>query len=67
MFLRSRMDSRGYIPLETIASFNRIRSMTTLLSDIILACKTSSILKYKEKKVKSRHEWRTWILQSMVM
>lgn len=49
IFLRRKMDPQGYIPLNVIANFNRVRSLSLNERLIVDACKSSQILELKSK------------------
>lgn len=44
LFLRRKMDKDGYLPITLIASFHRVRSLTTDLSKVIEAIESSEEL-----------------------
>ncbi|KAF1814335.1 hypothetical protein P152DRAFT_268042 [Eremomyces bilateralis CBS 781.70] len=67
MFLRKHMDSRGYVPLTVIADFNRLKSLTSDMELIKLACFQSRTIEYRlaaEGKdiLRPRHGWEQWVL-----
>ena len=47
MYLRRRMDSQGFVPLDFIAAFNRIKSLTTDLELLKLVCQQSGHVQYR--------------------
>jgi len=66
IFLRGQMDSKGYVELQRIASFNRVRMLTQNVDDVTAAARNSSVLKVKGGKVRKRKEWWKWVLPPMV-
>lgn len=64
MFLRTCMDQEGWVQIEMIGRFNRIKSLTT---DIQLVCemmKMSGLLEVDESRMLVRRggDWADWIL-----
>lgn len=58
------MDSEGWVKIETIANFNRIKSLS---QDVDLICDTLTLSALLEvdvtrKLVRNRHDWKTWLL-----
>ena len=61
-YLRSLMDERGYVSLQTMRSFNKLRQMTGGdIEELVQAAVTSPLLKVKKGSVKLRKEWSKWI------
>ncbi|KAK4685331.1 la-related protein 1, partial [Tremellales sp. Uapishka_1] len=62
-FLRQQMDSEGWIEISTIASFNRVKSLTpdpALVKEVMLL---SSLLEVRDEKVRlSGPDSRKWVL-----
>lgn len=63
LFLRQRMDSRGWIPVSLLASFNRVRQLTLdpqLVRDVLAL---SSIVELRDDCVRmGGGEWRRFVL-----
>ncbi|KAI0827093.1 hypothetical protein BC628DRAFT_1318915 [Trametes gibbosa] len=60
-FLRQQMDSLGWIPIGLIASFNRVRSLTTdsqLVTDVLTL---SSLVEVRDGYVRM-HQWQQYVL-----
>ncbi|KAI0635318.1 hypothetical protein C8Q77DRAFT_697325 [Trametes polyzona] len=60
-FLRQQMDNRGWIPIPIIASFNRVRKLTTdtqLVTDVLTL---SSLVEVRDGHVRV-HQWQQYIL-----
>ncbi|GLB39278.1 hypothetical protein LshimejAT787_0604400 [Lyophyllum shimeji] len=60
-FLRQRMDSRGWVPISLIASFNRVRQLTMdtqLVRDVLLL---SSVVQVKDEWVRMV-SWQQFVL-----
>ncbi|KAI9486623.1 MAG: hypothetical protein EXX96DRAFT_48375 [Benjaminiella poitrasii] len=70
LFLRSQMDTEGYVPLSLIAGFNRVRGLTNDMTLVRAALELSQILEVKKKEVKEegsellrkKEGWKTWVL-----
>nr|PNR50940.1 hypothetical protein PHYPA_010126 [Physcomitrium patens] len=62
IFLRSKMDSDGFIPINVIANFNRVRQLTEDASLILDALQNSSLVEVKGDKLRKRDDWATWLL-----
>ncbi|KAI0336795.1 hypothetical protein GY45DRAFT_1377368 [Cubamyces sp. BRFM 1775] len=60
-YLRQQMDSRGWIPISLIASFNRVQKLTTdpqLVTDVLVL---SSLVEVRDGYVRT-HQWRQYVL-----
>lgn len=64
LYLRSQMDTEGYVPLTLIAGFNRVQGLTSDMSLVRASLELSKILEYiKEKDILRKKEgWETWVL-----
>ncbi|KAI8647368.1 hypothetical protein BD408DRAFT_378675 [Parasitella parasitica] len=65
IFLRSQMDTDGYVPITLIAGFNRVRGLTTDMSLVRTSLELSKILQVKQDSgdlVRKREGWETWVL-----
>ena len=61
-YLRSLMNARGYVSLQTMRSFNKLRQMTGGDRDeLVQAAATSHTLKVKRGAVKLRRDWSKWM------
>ena len=65
MYLRSHMDSQGFVFLELLAQFNRIKQLTSDMELIRLACHHSQIIEYVNidgiDRVRARDGWQQWV------
>lgn len=64
-FLRSHMDSKGYLDLEVVANFNRLKGYD--MEMIKLGCYESSEIDLKvdadgKYKIRKSHGWKQWVL-----
>ena len=68
VFLRSKMDAEGWIPLPVIAGFNRIRMMTPEPSMVLEAIRGSLIVEIAEVggadgfRVRKMTDWKAWVV-----
>ncbi|GAX78278.1 hypothetical protein CEUSTIGMA_g5720.t1 [Chlamydomonas eustigma] len=64
IFLRSKMDEQGWIPLAIIANFNRVRMLTPNMMLIVEALKESTLVEVAPDSayVRAKGTWETWIL-----
>ncbi|CAL1709066.1 unnamed protein product [Somion occarium] len=60
-FLRQRMDSRGWISISLIASFNRVKQLTADVQLVRDVLSLSSLVEVRDNNVRI-HEWRRYIL-----
>ncbi len=61
-FLRRAMDPRsGYLPIELLATFKRLRAITTDLELIVDVLKADPNLQVHENSVRKR-DWQMWVL-----
>lgn len=67
LFLRRQMDSQGFVPLEFIAGFNRIKHLSTDLDLIKYVCQQSNAVEYRtgedgQDRLRRRENWQQWVL-----
>ncbi|KAK3912719.1 La-related protein 1 [Frankliniella fusca] len=66
-FLRRKMDSEGYLPVTLIASFHRLQALTTDLSMILAAVRSSDKLElFNGFKVRTKEDPLRWPLPDAV-
>ncbi|PSR99561.1 La-related protein like [Actinidia chinensis var. chinensis] len=71
-FLRSKMDHEGWVPIDLIAGFPRVREMTMNIELILNSLRASSIVELKCiqecnkecNKLRRRNDWRRWVCRS---
>ena len=62
-YLRSHMDPQeGWLPIQLLANFNRLRSLTTDVGLIAEALHYSPELEAIDGRVRKRHDWQRWLL-----
>ncbi|KAI8989273.1 hypothetical protein BDB01DRAFT_756597 [Pilobolus umbonatus] len=62
LFLRSQMDTKGYVPISLIAGFNRVKGLTTDVSLIASSLESSQLLEVEGDLVRKKENWETWVL-----
>ncbi|CAO2650314.1 Nn.00g016060.m01.CDS01 [Neocucurbitaria sp. VM-36] len=67
MYLRRHMDSQGFVSLDFIAGFNRIKHLSTDLELVRLVCQQSSVIEYRtsedgQDRLRRRDGWEQWVL-----
>jgi len=67
MYLRRRMDSQGFVPLDFIAAFNRIKHLSVDIELIKLVCQQSSVVQYRtgedgQHRLRRKEGWEQWVL-----
>ncbi|OWM74962.1 la-related protein 1C-like [Punica granatum] len=60
-FLKSNMDSEGWVPISLIAGFPRVKTMTTDAQLILNCLKASTLVEVQDEKVRRRNEWMKWV------
>jgi la-related protein 1 len=68
MYLRSHMDSQGWVPLSVIAGFNRIKTLTEDMSLIRHVCLMSRNIEFRPgddgtDRLRKLEKWEQWILE----
>ena len=56
------MDDQGYVSLETLARFNRVRSLSQDIDFIFECIKSSSMLEIKQNLVRRIDGWKKWVM-----
>ena len=67
MYLRRHMDSQGFVSLDFIAAFNRIKQLTTDIELLKLVCQQSSHVQYRtgedgRDRLRRCEGWEQWVL-----
>ncbi|KAL1343967.1 hypothetical protein HN51_017883 [Arachis hypogaea] len=60
-FLRSNMDDQGFVPIRLVASFRRVKSLTSNVELIIDSLRISTIIEVKGDKLRRRKDWMKWL------
>ncbi|KAL9312580.1 hypothetical protein ACSQ67_018032 [Phaseolus vulgaris] len=56
-YLRSNMDEQGWVPITLIASFPRVRSLTSNIKLILESLRASTVVEVQGDKLRRRSEW----------
>ncbi|RII08263.1 hypothetical protein CUC08_Gglean007672 [Alternaria sp. MG1] len=67
MYLRRHMDSQGFVALEFIAGFNRIKNLSPDIDVIRLVCQQSASIEYRttengQDRLRRKDNWAQWVL-----
>lgn len=67
MYLRSHMDSQGWVPLTVIAGFNRIKALTKDMNLIRHVCQVTRTIEFRPgedgaDRLRKLDEWEQWVL-----
>jgi la-related protein 1 len=62
LYLRSQMDTQGYVPISLIAGFNRVKGLTTDMGLIHSSLELSKLLEVKGDQMRKREGWDIWVL-----
>jgi la-related protein 1 len=67
MYLRRKMDSQGFVSLDFIAGFNRIKHLSSDIELVKFVCQQSSIIEYRtgedgQDRLRRRDGWEQWVL-----
>lgn len=67
VFLRSHMDSKGFVLLSFIANFNRLKQLTSDIELIKLAIQQSNDMEHRlgsdgKDRLRRREDWEKWVL-----
>lgn len=63
IYLRSNMDEQGFVPVSLIASFNRVRMLSSIPALILEALQQSSVVEVQHDRIRRRNDWGKWILR----
>ncbi|KAG0258051.1 La ribonucleoprotein domain member 1B [Mortierella polycephala] len=61
VYMRNQMNSEGYVPLELVANFNRVKNLTTDHALIKEALKDSKEIEMQGNTIRRRGDWATWV------
>ncbi|TSU37069.1 La-related protein 1B [Bagarius yarrelli] len=59
-FLRRKMDSQGFLPISLIAGFRRIQALTTDISLIVEAVKSSDVVELVDERIRRKDDPERW-------
>ncbi|KAI3665348.1 hypothetical protein L6452_43972 [Arctium lappa] len=61
-YLRRNMDEQGWVPVNLIAGFKKVSSLTDNVQLILDAMRTSSIVEVQGEKIRRRNDWKRWLM-----
>ncbi|KAF9999702.1 La ribonucleoprotein domain member 1 [Entomortierella chlamydospora] len=61
VYMRTQMNTEGYVPLSLIANFNRVKSLTTDHALIKDAIKNSEVIELSGDNIRKKGDWATWL------
>ncbi|XP_010270255.1 PREDICTED: la-related protein 1B-like [Nelumbo nucifera] len=61
-YLRGEMNGEGWVSINLIAGFRRVKAMTNDIGLIVRSLTASTVVEVKDDKVRRRGDWSTWIL-----
>ncbi|KAF2199945.1 hypothetical protein GQ43DRAFT_97450 [Delitschia confertaspora ATCC 74209] len=69
IFLRRHMDSKGFVFLDVIAGFNRIKQLTTEVDMLKLVCYNSKDIEWRvgsdgKDRLRRKEGWQQWVLKN---
>ncbi|KAL9229605.1 hypothetical protein vseg_005055 [Gypsophila vaccaria] len=65
-FLRRQMDENGWVLVDVISNFNRVKSLTNDTFQILEAVRPSSVVEVQGDKIRRRDDWMRWIMPPSV-
>ncbi|XP_019152363.1 PREDICTED: la-related protein 1C-like isoform X2 [Ipomoea nil] len=63
-YLRSKMDSEGWVPINLIANFHRVTKLTNNILFILDCLKASKVVEVQGERIRRRNNWKKWIYTS---
>ena len=61
MYLRRHMDNQGWVSIEVIYNFPRIKNLSTSKEHILEILKLSSNIEVNDGKLRNKHNWKHWV------
>ncbi|KAL1191945.1 La-related protein 1C [Cardamine amara subsp. amara] len=61
-FMRKRMDDQGFVHIQFIAGFNKLKALTRNIQLILDALQDSNLIELKGYEIRSRHMWRKFLM-----
>ncbi|XP_073293640.1 la-related protein 1C-like isoform X2 [Primulina huaijiensis] len=65
-FLRQKMDVDGWVPINLIANFKKIRELTDNVQLILDALRASNVVEIQVEKLRRKGNWRKWIMLTIM-
>eukprot|EP01101_Sappina_pedata_P004236 TRINITY_DN175_c2_g1_i2.p1 TRINITY_DN175_c2_g1~~TRINITY_DN175_c2_g1_i2.p1 ORF type:complete len:381 (+),score=194.33 TRINITY_DN175_c2_g1_i2:56-1198(+) len=61
IYLRNQMDQEGYVNIEVLMPFNRLKDISSDKALILSAVANSKTIEVKEDKIRLKNDWSRWI------
>lgn len=65
-YLRLKMDDQGWVPIEVIASFNKVSRLTNDIQLVLNALQSSEVVEVQDEKIRKKNDWSKWIFPASV-
>ncbi|KZV46120.1 la-related protein 1C [Dorcoceras hygrometricum] len=65
-FLRQKMDVDGWVPINLIANFKKIRELTDNVQLILDALQASNVVEIQGENLRKKGNWKKWVLPSIM-
>eukprot|EP01119_Soliformovum_irregulare_P000089 TRINITY_DN1006_c0_g1_i1.p1 TRINITY_DN1006_c0_g1~~TRINITY_DN1006_c0_g1_i1.p1 ORF type:complete len:814 (+),score=260.80 TRINITY_DN1006_c0_g1_i1:182-2623(+) len=62
LYLRSNMDSEGFVDISVIANFNRVKMLGCDNDTLLQILSKSEVIEEKGTKLRVKNDWKTWLL-----
>ncbi|TKY58306.1 La-related protein 1C [Spatholobus suberectus] len=62
IYLRRNMDDQGWVPINLIAGFKKVKHLTDNIQIVLDAVRTSSVVEVQGDKIRRRNDWKKWIM-----
>ena len=67
VYFRSQMDAEGFVDLNLLAGFNRVKQLSSDIALIIEALASSTTVETVGNKVRRQNDWHRWVLPNNVV
>lgn len=65
VYIRRLMDAEGFVPLEQVAAFNRVKNLTDDVNVVLEAIQDTPDLEVVDHKIRRRNDWQRFLLPSV--
>ncbi|KAK7376146.1 hypothetical protein VNO78_35000 [Psophocarpus tetragonolobus] len=62
IYLRRNMDDQGWVPINLVAGFKKVKYLTENIQIVLDAIRTSSVVEIQGDKMRRRNDWRRWVM-----
>lgn len=60
------MDDEGYVPVDVLAEFNRLKAIGCTAEMIEMAVRDSVVVEVCNRKIRKQNDWNLWLLPKAV-